>query len=71
MVTLYSTHCPKCNVLKSKLQASGIEFEECVDIKKMSDMGMMQAPMLDTGDGKPIGFSAAVKWVNEYASAAV
>lgn len=63
MITLYSTHCPKCNVLEAKLKQNDIEYTEENDVKKMRKMGFLSAPMLDV-DGNVMDFGEAVKWVN-------
>lgn len=63
-VILYSTHCPKCNVLKKKLESKSIEFEEVNDIDIMTSKGFMQAPMLEVDD-QVFDFPNAVKWINE------
>ena len=57
-VTLYTTHCPKCNVLTTKLKSKGVDYEE------ITDKGFMSAPMLEV-DGKIMTFVEAIKWVNE------
>lgn len=62
-VVLYSTHCPKCNVLKTKLDQKGITYEEINDIEIMQAKGFMQAPMLEVND-KAMNFTKAVEWVN-------
>ncbi len=64
-IILYSTHCPRCNVLQSKLKAKNIEFEEVNDVDVMVERGIQVAPMLEV-DGKLLDFGAAVKLVNEY-----
>lgn len=61
-VTLYSTGCPKCNVLFAKLIEKKIDFsveDEDMMIKK----GFLSAPMLEV-DGKVMDFGEAVRWVN-------
>ena len=63
MTILYSTGCPKCNVLKMKLQLAGVEFEECNDVGEMQRLGMMEAPLLSV-NGKEMGFVDAVSWIN-------
>ena len=63
-IILYSTGCPKCNVLEAKLNSKSIKYEVCGDIKVMQSKGMMSAPNLEV-DGKLMDFSAAIKWVNE------
>lgn len=63
MITLYSTHCPKCNVLTQKLTAKGIKFDVVDDIVEMRKKGFLSAPMLEV-DGELMDFSEAVTWVN-------
>ena len=64
MVKLYSTHCPKCRVLETKLKQKNIEYEECDDIEEMLKLGIQAVPQLEV-DGKLLSFGEAVKWVNE------
>ena len=64
-IILYSTGCPKCNVLEAKLNSKSIKYEVCRDIEVMQSKGMMSAPNLEV-DGKLMDFSAAIKWVREY-----
>ena len=63
-IILYSTNCPKCNVLEKKLQSKNIDFEICNDVDLMLSKGIQQAPYLEV-DNELIDFSKAVKWVNE------
>ena len=64
MVTLYSTHCPKCTTLEIKLNRAGIDYEVCDDSEAMLARGFKSAPILDTPDGV-FNFSEAIKWVNQ------
>ena len=64
MNILYSTNCPKCNVLESKLKSKNIEFEICTDVDLMLSKGIQQAPYLEVDD-ELMDFSKAIKWVNE------
>ena len=63
MITLYSTGCPRCNVLTKKLNEKGIAFVENNDEQKMIDLGFTQVPILEV-DGKYLNFKEAVDWVN-------
>jgi glutaredoxin len=63
---LYSTNCPKCQVLEKKLTSSGIEYEVCDDVDVMQKNGFQSVPMLVV-DGKTLDFMEAVNWVNEKA----
>ena len=63
-IILYSTGCPKCNVLKKKLAEKNIPYIECGDIGVMTSLGIEQVPMLLI-DGELMNFSEATKWINE------
>lgn len=63
-IILYSTNCPKCNVLEKKLQSKNIDFELCNDVDLMLSKEIQQAPYLEV-DNELMDFSKAVKWVNE------
>lgn len=62
-VILYSTGCPKCQVLKAKLNANGIQFEENGDVDQMLSMGITAVPVLEA-DGKRMEFVEANAWLN-------
>lgn len=64
MITLYSTGCPKCKVLKMKLEQKGIEYTECNDIAKMEELGISTVPMLQVDDGPIMNFTAAAEYIN-------
>ena len=66
-IILYSTGCPSCNVLKKKLTAKGIQFEENNDQELMRSMNFVRVPVLDV-DGNQMDFAAANKWINEQGS---
>lgn len=61
-VVLYSTGCPKCNVLKKKLEEGKINYEVCQSVEKMLNMGINEVPVLGVDD-KLLSFGEAVKWV--------
>ena len=63
-IILYSTHCPKCNVLTNKLNSKKIQYKEVTDIDEMQKLGLMSVPYLNV-DGKLLDFAAANKWINE------
>lgn len=62
-ITLYSTGCPKCKVLKSKLEAKNVEFVENNSVEEMTELGITQVPVLSVG-GVLMDFKQAVDWVN-------
>lgn len=61
---LYSTGCPKCEVLKKKLKEKGIEYIENNSVDEMISLGITQVPVLSYG-GRLMDFRDAVNWVNE------
>lgn len=63
-VILFSTHCPMCRVLESKLKQSNIEFEEINDINLMAQKGFKSAPVLEV-DGVAYNFKEAIEWIKE------
>lgn len=64
-VKLYTTHCPKCNVLKAKLDDKNLQYEEVTDIDVMTSLGIDEVPVLQIDDGPLMVFSEAVKYVNQ------
>ncbi len=62
MIKFYSTGCPKCKVLKTKLALKNIPYEEINNIEEMKARGFVSAPVLDI-DGKVYLFSEALQWV--------
>lgn len=63
-VVLYTTHCPRCEVLASKLSSAAISYEVVEDTEVMLSKGIMSAPMLEV-DGSMLEFKQAVDWVNK------
>lgn len=63
MIVLYSTGCPKCKVLKQKLDAKGVVYEMNTSVSDMAALGMKSAPALQV-DGELMLFADAVQWVN-------
>ena len=64
MYTIYSAGCPRCKVLKAKMEQKGIEYNECQDVDKMQEMGIMSVPMLAVDD-RLLTFEDAIKFINE------
>ena len=63
-VILYSTDCPKCSVLETKLNQKNIEYKTIRDIDLMVKKGFMNMPVLEV-NGEVMEFKEAVGWVNE------
>ena len=65
MITLYTTHCPKCKVIEKKLAQKNIQYVEVSDVKKMTELGFKSAPILEV-DGRIYTFKEANQFINEY-----
>jgi glutaredoxin len=63
-VTLYQHGCPRCKVLKAKLDQKNIAYENVSDVELMKAKGFNEAPKLEV-DGIIYGFKEAVNWVKE------
>ena len=61
MITLYSTGCPQCKVLKQKLDEKGVDYILVDDIGEMEKKGFIAAPMLDV-DGQIMNGQQAYRW---------
>lgn len=64
IVTLYSNGCPRCNVLKKKLDAKRVAYEVNDSVEDMLSLGIEQVPVLKVG-ADLLDFVAANKWINE------
>lgn len=61
-VVLYSTNCPKCNVLSMKLKDKNIDFTVNTNVDDMIAKGFHSAPILEV-DGECYEFGDAVKYI--------
>ena len=66
MNILYSTGCPRCKVLVTKLDSKGISYRVVDDVYEMIRLGTTTVPCLMV-DGKLMDFKESVKWVNKQA----
>lgn len=63
-VILYSTNCPKCKILETKLNKKGISYSIVTDVNIMLEKGFTQAPVLEV-NGEVKEFKEANTWVEE------
>ena len=63
-IILYEHGCPRCKVLKMKLDQKGVSYETINDIDIMKSKGFSEAPKLEV-DGVIMGFKEAVEWIKE------
>lgn len=62
LMTLYSNNCPKCKILKEKLDAKHIEYELKTDVDEMISLGFTFVPVLEVS-GKYLNFAEALKYI--------
>ena len=63
-IVLYSTDCPKCKVLKKKLEDNRFDFSENHSVEEMIALGFNEAPILKVGE-QFMKFPEAILWLNE------
>jgi len=63
-IVLYSTGCPKCEVLKKKLAEKGVQYTVNESVDEMLSLGIEQVPVLKINE-ELLQFPAAVKWIND------
>ena len=61
---MYSIGCPRCNVLKQKLDQKGIKYTENDSVEEMQKLGISLVPVLCVGD-MLMDFTTAIQWVND------
>lgn len=62
-IILYSTGCPRCNVLKKKLSEKNIAYTENTSTEEMLALGITEVPVLSL-DGVLLNFREAVDMLN-------
>ena len=67
MIVLYSTGCPKCLILKKKLEQKNISYQENTSVEEMLALGITQVPVLKVGDCL-LEFVDANNWISKQES---
>lgn len=63
-IIFWSTGCPKCNVLKRKMDDISLEYVTNSDVEAMLAQGMQSAPHLSV-DGKLLDFKESIDWIKK------
>lgn len=63
-IILYSTGCPRCDVMKDKLDTKAISYSVNNSVDEMTKLGISEVPVLSI-DGQLLKFKEAVEWVNK------
>lgn len=64
MIKIYTTHCPKCDILEKILIKENINYETEEDVEKIIALGVEDVPQLEV-NGEIMNFSKAIKWIKE------
>lgn len=62
-IILYSTGCPKCNVLKKKLDEKGVQYKLNTSEEDILKLGVLSVPLLSI-NGRLLDFGKSIAWVN-------
>lgn len=65
MTVFSSSTCPKCKVLKFKMDKAGMEYEVNENIEDMKALGIKTIPMLQLSNGELLDFGAAIAFVKD------
>lgn len=65
MITIYTTEtCPRCKILKMKLQSKNIEYVENHNEEEIKELGITSVPYMKVDD-KLMDFAEANTWINQ------
>lgn len=59
---LFSNNCPRCIVLKAKLDEKCLDYEKSDNMQELIDLGFKTVPVLEV-DGEYMDFGKAMKWI--------
>ena len=69
MILYTAETCPKCKVIKKKLNDAGIEYEICQDLDKLAELadkyGIRTLPILEIEEGNLLDFSHILDYIKE------
>ena len=61
-MTLYTSGCPNCRLLKQKLDDKKLNYNIVDDVDKMVELGFTRVPVLEV-DGKYLDFNEALMYL--------
>ena len=69
MIVYSSSTCPKCKVLKMKLDKAGFEYEVNEDMATMEGKGIKSIPIIELSDGTLLDFPKALAFISNMEAA--
>ena len=64
MIVYSLPDCGRCALIKERLDAKGITYQENQDVKEMKELGFMTVPMVKTDEGELLDFGKAISYIN-------
>ena len=61
---LYSNDCPRCKILKAKLDEKKLEYKVVSEMNSFAEKGFKSLPWLEV-DGENLDFGYAIKYINK------
>ena len=65
MTVFSSSTCPKCKVLKFKMDKAGLIYEVNENLDDMKELGIKTLPVLQLSNGDLLDFGAAIAFVKD------
>lgn len=62
---LFTTHCPQCQVLETKLKNYNFNYSISENVQEIIDKGFLSVPVLKINDTTYLTFAEANKWLEE------
>ena len=63
MVVYSNSSCPKCKVLKMKMDKANLTYGVNENVEEMQELGIKSLPYLQLDDGTLLNFGEAVKHI--------
>ena len=63
-IILYGNGCPRCDILKKKLDEKGVPYTENCCVDEMLRKGITQVPVIEL-DGKRMNYNEVISWIKE------
>lgn len=64
-IILYSSNCPRCKVIESKLKTNSMNYIVNSDTNEMRSKGFTEVPMIQLPDGTILNFHEAIIWLRD------
>ena len=63
MIVYSNSSCPKCKVLKMKMDKANLTYDVNENVEEMQELGIKSLPYLQLDDGTLLDFGEAIKYI--------